>query len=439
MGRAGRWERGSGRLAPSLGLLPLLLAGGWAATIRPRIAYLIGAALVLIAGAGWLTAALLWRRRRACARFHDRVARFLDSLDEGYLCLGGDGVLRAYNARARALLDIPRGAQEKGLTYRMLWNESEPPGRLEALISGGGRSEPEEISITLHSGRRLHLLIRRVDPLEETPGEPMIGLLFSDRSEMLRWQERAGLADRLAALGRISSTITHEIRNPLSAMKINAQLLRERLVKLLPDARFGEVVKYLDVLQDEVQRLHNFLDTFTQLAARRALQIQWVSAEEIVRELIELIKPEARSRGVELVVKLGPALPKFRGDPNAIRQVLMNLINNAMVAMKDGGTLTLSVRHDVAKDILQIDVADTGEGIPPKVLPHIFELYFTTRKKGTGIGLSIALDIVQQHKGTIHVESEVGRGTTFHIELPVLGTWKDDPADSRQRTRWSGT
>jgi two-component system NtrC family sensor kinase len=173
----------------------------------------------------------------------------------------------------------------------------------------------------------------------------------------------------------------------------------------------------LDIIEKESLRARDIVRQLLQFARKRDLELVEVDVNDVVKEVAPLVEAGAKSSGVTLRADFGE-LPKTIGDPNQLKQVVINIVTNALSAMTAGGAL--SIRTSRLGEYIVMDFADTGPGIPKTVLPHIFEPFFTTKKeKGTGLGLSISYRIIQDHGGRIDVESREGEGATFSIRLPV--------------------
>lgn len=243
-----------------------------------------------------------------------------------------------------------------------------------------------------------------------------LGLIFWVQQRHLRetraLEAEMARRERLAALGDVAAAFAHEVRNPLNAVSMGLQRLRAEFVP----APGEEYARFVDLMQGEVRRLNAIVEQFLALARPLPLTPAPVSVEELLRELAALVEPEARRArvGVRLAAE---ALPLVQADRDHVKQVLLNLMLNAVQAMTSGGTLTLEA--DAARDAVRITVADTGPGIAPDVLPRVFDPYFTTKPGGLGLGLTIARRIVEAHGGALTVESAPGRGSRFHVTLPL--------------------
>lgn len=265
--------------------------------------------------------------------------------------------------------------------------------------------------------RFLHLELQAQNELLETK--------VRERTEQLLQ------AEKLATLGELIAGIAHELNNPLSAMVGHAQLLR---MNHRDPATAARVDKILEAAQRSTRIVRNFL-TF---ARKHKSEKAAVSINDLITKTLEFLAYQLRVTNVEVQTALSPDLPTIAGDPNQLQQVLINLVNNAsqaMAAAKGQGTLRVASELAADRATIRITVADDGPGIPPDFLGRIFEPFFTTKPpgEGTGLGLPIAKGIVAEHGGTIQVESEPGRGTTFVLTLPVSDAAPAPPASAESR------
>lgn len=234
------------------------------------------------------------------------------------------------------------------------------------------------------------------------------------RDEM-QARERLRQSEKLAALGKLSAGLAHELRTPLNTVgRIISAMTRDRAEE--PGAKNGSGDD-LKVVQGEVRRIRLLLDQFLEFARPRPPHFRPERMDEIVAETLLLIGPEARVRKVVIHKDWAADLPRVRMDGTQMKQVLLNLMVNAVQAMPDGGSLTVHV--GVSGGSLLVSIADEGEGIPPQVRPQLFDPFFTTKEDGTGLGLSISQRIVEGHHGRLRIFSHPGRGTTACVRLPL--------------------
>jgi len=231
--------------------------------------------------------------------------------------------------------------------------------------------------------------------------------------EVRTLEAEMGRRERLAALGDVAAAFAHEVRNPLNAVSMGLQRLR---AEFAPEPA-ADYTRFVDLMQGEVRRLNAIVEQFIALARPLPLKLERVDPAELLRELAALMEPEARTAGITLRLALPARLPAVTADPDHVKQVLLNLVVNALQVMREGGTLTLDARAE--RERVTLGVADTGPGIPPDILPRVFDPYFTTKPGGLGLGLTIARRIAEAHGGALEVSSVAGQGTRFALSLPA--------------------
>jgi signal transduction histidine kinase len=220
--------------------------------------------------------------------------------------------------------------------------------------------------------------------------------------------------------------VAHEVKNPLNAMTIHLELLKQKLTTARQLVTVGgndsgngtpDVTKHVDVIGSEIQRLDQVVNGFLKFARPDELKLQPVQLAAVISDVSTTVAPEADRVKVTVKSECPRDLPEINADPSMLRQALLNLALNACQAMPQGGTLRMVCRA-VSRKRVEVVVEDTGVGIPPEHLQRIFDLYFTTKEKGSGIGLSMVYRIVQLHDGEIEVQSTPGRGTRFRLVFP---------------------
>ena len=230
-----------------------------------------------------------------------------------------------------------------------------------------------------------------------------------------RLQRRARRAERLAELGTLTGGLAHEIKNPLSTIQLNLQLLREDLDPDHPG--HSRLVSRMNTVQKEVSRLRDILDDFMRYAGKLELDRKRVDLGNLLEELVDFFSPQAQAHRTQLRFRKPDKPLVVPVDERLLKQALLNLMINAVQAMPEaGGEVLLTARRDNGRAVLE--VADTARGMPPEALARIFQAYYSTKPGGTGLGLAIAKRMVDEHGGHISVTSEVGKGTLFRIELP---------------------
>ena len=251
----------------------------------------------------------------------------------------------------------------------------------------------------------------------------MIGkiVIFRDLTNIYKIQEEILRMDRLVSLGKLSSGIAHELRNPLAGIKTTAQALGEEMSEEDPRR------EYLHRITKEIDRLNELLKTFFSFAKPQNLTLVPCHIKDIINEIIPFLIKEIADKGIRFVENYHPELPYIKVDKNQMHQVFLNLFLNAIQAMPSGGELKIDVNPFVSSTgdgskqrFIKAVISDRGRGIPPHLIDRIFDPFFTTKPKGIGLGLSIAYQIINKHGGTIKVESRWEKGTSFIITLPEI-------------------
>lgn len=232
---------------------------------------------------------------------------------------------------------------------------------------------------------------------------------FRDITDKLKMEEQLRKSDTLSVVGQLAAGIAHEIRNPMTALK--------GFIQLLEDTIQEDHSMYFGVIKTELNRIDSIINEFLILAKPHELKYIEKNVVQIVKETIELLRPQAALHNVQFNVKVEGELPNIICEPNQLKKVFINIIKNAIEVMYNGGYITIMIRNEAGK--ILISIKDEGEGISPEKLRRIGEPFFTTKEKGTGLGLMVSYQIIDDHRGLIEIESEVGKGTTFHIKLPV--------------------
>jgi two-component system NtrC family sensor kinase len=231
--------------------------------------------------------------------------------------------------------------------------------------------------------------------------------------ERRRVEQQLFESEKLAAVGRLAASIAHEVNNPLEAIKNSLYLLTSGK-DMEKNARF------LDVARKETERVSHIIRQMLGFA-RRSGEVEWVEANQLIEETLILVEKKMKQARVEVVRSFDPQLPKVRARADQLRQVFLNLLLNAQQSMEKGGRITVRTsRYEQAlQPTVSVQISDTGRGISEPDLARIFEPFFSTRTKGTGLGLWVTQDIVRHHGGRIEATSEEGAGTTFNVILPV--------------------
>jgi two-component system, sporulation sensor kinase E len=359
------------------------------------------------------------------ARERSFLETLFNAIDDGVVVVDENGRIIYFNEAATRLLNWTADEVEGRPIADFL-----PQLKWEALSAPGPRGRRgavhQELEVTFPRSRFLRVYATPLDG--DAKGSSGMALILHDATEARQQTYEAIENERIHSLTLLAGSVAHEIGNPLNALHIHLQLLTRQVKKLRsvaaaqspPNSETDEIARkldhYLDVARGEITRLDYIVTQYLQAIRPSAPQLAAGSLNDVARETLELLRPEMENRGLTIKEKLARRLPLSQMDSNQMKQVLVNLIKNAMQAMTRGGTLT--VQSGAGDDSVWVSVGDTGGGIPQDQVNHIFEPFYTTKKKGTGLGLMIVQRIVSRHNGRIELESHVGQGTTFRIYLP---------------------
>ena len=229
-------------------------------------------------------------------------------------------------------------------------------------------------------------------------------------------QQELLVAERMATVGRLSLKVAHEVRNPITAIELNAELLQD-IVRAHPGADMEEATGLVAAIHDQVTTLDALTEEYLAFARFPKPHFEEESINDLVEELAAFERPVAIRQGLTIEVTTDPAVPTLEIDRGLLRQAILNLVKNAREALSRGGALTIETR--CVGDAVEISVSDTGSGIPLEVGQHLFEPFFTTKPQGTGLGLSITRQIIEEHGGVLSWRNREGAGATFIIHLPI--------------------
>ena len=350
----------------------------------------------------------------------------MESLNTGLLICDKAGNLLLTNKTAERLLPFNATrvslAEQRGMTTPV-WNiiaDSDISAFLHSVYEKPKNQTSEEFTLET-AGGSVRIIVVTALPLVQKKRVTGTLIQIEDVTDARNQQTLLRRMESLASLTNLAASVAHEIKNPLGAISIHIQLIQKALKKaragdgMLPDEKFVE--KYLDVVNEEIDRLNRIIVDF--LFAVRPIQakLEPVNPNEIINSLMEFMKPEFDKAKVELKLELLDKPPNLMLDVALFKQVIMNLAQNAVAAMKNGGILGINTQ--IKNDHFIITVADTGEGMDEQTCSRIFEPYFTTKANGTGLGLTMVYKIIKESAGEIDVRSFPGEGTIFTISLPI--------------------
>ena len=419
----------------------LLLAFQWEISLRAREVQYFGRYLfplhsqvvplpVIYAACAFLSAttvATIIRDRNnhaARARLQALLAQILESLEIGVLVIDRSGALTLANESARKLLSKMPAKPPESHFLDLLGDYPEIKQIAGAALEAGDYVREVEHTIgPADDSRAVRVTTLPLRDLQKRTIGTL--LLVNDVQEVVAMERQMRAAERLSVLGTLAAALAHEIRNPLEALNLNLELLERSLDA--PDGTDGHDQKrrkYLGILESEISRLSGIVENFLSFARPSRRSTNRLQLGEVLKGVTDLVANQAASRGVQVLLVADDTPILVEGSEDQLKQAFLNVIINGLEAMPNGGRLVVSTASAesggpaAAKATIRIE--DTGEGIPAERMGRLFDPFFSTRPHGTGLGLTIAHRVIQDHGGRIQVESAPGKGTTLTVELPCL-------------------
>jgi signal transduction histidine kinase len=327
-------------------------------------------------------------------------------MHEGLIVTSSDGMIIETSPAAERILEAP-SMSLKGRQIRDFCAALDTYNDIVRQTTSGTRLLNKSVIVLAGDNKRkiVNMSVQRVG---NGDGSRLVHV-FQDCADLRTLEERLVQSERLATIGRFASQIAHEIRNPLSSISLNVELLEDELKGSSDEARslIRSVLKELD-------RLNDIVGEYLQFSRFPKPHLKRGRVDVVIQELILGLKAPS---DVKIAVSLHPSNPEVWLDENLLRQVLDNLVRNGIEAIEGSGSV--SIETDVLDRFLVVRVKDTGHGIPAEIQPKLFEPFFTTKTHGTGLGLATSQQIVFEHNGHLVVESRPGKGSTFSILLPL--------------------
>ena len=341
----------------------------------------------------------------------ENVDQIMANLQDGLMLFTQDGRAVLVSASIETFLGKPR-SEMLGSHAEEIFSRHTQLGR--AVLNAFAAHEPMDmVEISGDHGSNVQVSL---DFIEE--GGQRLGALLTmrDSESMRKIEDEIEVSRRLANVGKLTSGVAHEVKNPINSIVVHLEILRNKLKD--PDA---DTQRHMDVIGSEIQRLDRVVQTLVDFTRPVELSLSEVDLRDLAGQVAFVARPDCERHGVQLVTEIADEPLPAKVDSDLFKQALLNIVINGAQAMADGGTLTIRA-HRQDGDDAQIEVQDTGPGIPPAIRDKIFNLYFTTKKSGSGIGLAMTYRIMQLHNGSIHFDTRVGEGTIFYLTLPLART-----------------
>ena len=348
------------------------------------------------------------------AREKGFLETLFNTIQEGIIVTDADGRITYLNAAAGQLLGIDpeRAVREpishylRDLDWQKIWSADKNEWR---------KVFTHELEVFYPQQRFISFYIVPVAD-EQNSMVTGMAIILRDVTETRQRAESTIESEKLSAITLLAAGVAHEIGNPLNSLNIHLQLM-ERELKRLPAAQAERVREDLRVARDEIARLDQIINQFLRAIRPTQPELQPTTVNDVIGETLALLEQEISDRDILVERELAEGLPRILLDRAQLKQAFYNIIKNALQAMRSGGILRIRTEADDTH--VAISFIDSGQGIAPEQIGRLFEPYFTTKENGTGLGLMIVQRIVREHGGTIEVESDKDRGTTFRIKLPI--------------------
>jgi len=354
--------------------------------------------------------------REIFSALKDNVDQIMANLQDGLMLFTRDSNVVLVSASVERFLGRPR-RELLGRTVKEIFS---PDSTLGSLVLDAFRLRHpfEQREIESPNGRRAQVSL---DFIQER-GTPIGALLtMRDTESARRIEDEIEMSRRLSASGRLTRGVAHEVKNPINAIVLHLQLLQNKLQQIDPDTR-----RHMDIIDSEIHRLDRVVQVLVDFTRPRDLHPEEVDFQRLLEDVVTLAAPDAEQQNVKITREFSSEPLVVKVDTDFMKQAILNVILNGVQAMPRGGILNISSRRE--DEMIVTAIRDQGAGIPPEVQEKMFELYFTTKKNGSGIGLAQTYQVMQWHYGSVDFESIAGRGTTFTLRVPLVVS----PQDSSQ-------
>jgi len=345
--------------------------------------------------------------REVFSALKDNLDQIMANLQDGLVLFTRDARIVLVSASAEEFIGRPRG-EMLGRTVTEVFSPGNRLGRL--VLESFRLTQPiANGEVESREGKRVQVSL---DFIQEG-GQPIGALLvMRDAESVRRIEDEIELSRRLSAIGRLTSGVAHEVKNPINAIVVHLEVLRQKLREVDPDTQ-----RHMDVIGSEIQRLDRVVQLLVDFTRPVELRLDEVDLRKVLEDVIALVTPEAGQHGVAVIRELPAESLHVTVDADLVKHALLNVVKNGIQAMPAGGTLTIAAARQNGSAVVEIQ--DQGTGIPVSVQDKIFNLYFTTKESGSGIGLPMAYRIMQLHHGSVEFESAENAGTTFRLRFPL--------------------
>ncbi len=343
----------------------------------------------------------------------DNVDQLMSKLQDGLMLFTRDSRVVLVSAPVERFVGRARG-EMLGRTAREIFSRDSNLGAL--VLDAFERKRPLlQREFVAAGGRRVQVSL---DFVQEKGTQIGALLIMRDAESAQRIGDEIEMSRRLSASGRVTGGVAHEVKNPINAIVLHLQLLQNKLAQLDPDTR-----RHMDIIGSEIQRLDRVVQTLVDFMRARELHLEEVDMRRLLEDVVLLASPDAERHGVRINLAMDEEPLPIKADLDLMKQALLNVVLNGVQAMPDGGPLIIAAHREGNAAVAE--VSDRGVGIAEDSHEKVFELYFTTKKDGNGIGLAQTYQILQWHYGSVEFESTEGEGTTFRFRIPLAASALD--------------
>jgi signal transduction histidine kinase len=355
----------------------------------------------------------------------DNVDQLMAKLQDGLMLFSRDSQVVLVSAPVEGFLGRPRG-ELLGHTVDQVFDRNSRLGA--TLLDAFERRRPlSQREFEAAAGKRIQVSL---DFVQERNSQIGALLIMRDTESVQRIGDEIEMSRRLSASGRITRGVAHEVKNPINAIVLHLQLLRNKLARQEPETK-----RHMDIIDSEIRRLDRVVQTLVDFTRPRELHLEEVDLRRLLEDVAQLAAPDAEQHGVTLDLHLSEQRLPVKVDMDLMKQAILNVVINGVQAMPQGGLLTISATRE--ESAIVAEVRDQGGGIPQDAHDKIFELYYTTKKDGSGIGLAQTYQILQWHYGSVDFQSAEGIGTTFRFHIPTAAPTQETGGELAEKAALS--